>query len=260
MRLLFLLLILISSLSCRKFVWDNPNDTINPKTEPASLKDGLVAYYPFNGNANDESGNGNNGIINGVLIDSNRFGYSNNSFLFNGELSNIRIPNSDKLVLNSNFTISIWLKLKAANHIFNSFVSNASSGTEAISGWVWAYSNFTNPIRIHFQAYPSSPSSAAFTLAKNGNNLLLNKWYHLTTTYDKNNSILKYYVDGILTDTFNIAYNIRNSNLDIFIGNHFANNIQQITSSSQGFNGNLDDIRFYNRALTQEEITYLANN
>ena len=68
MRLPFLMLILDSSLSCRKFVWDNPNDTINPKTEPAILKDGLVAYYPFSGNANDESGNGNNGTVFGASL------------------------------------------------------------------------------------------------------------------------------------------------------------------------------------------------
>jgi len=68
MRLLFLILILVSSLFCRKFVWDNPNDTINSKTEPASLKDGLVAYYPYSGNANDESGNGNNGTVFGATL------------------------------------------------------------------------------------------------------------------------------------------------------------------------------------------------
>jgi hypothetical protein len=68
MRLPFLILILDSSLSCRKFVWDNPNDTINPKTEPASLKDGLVAYYPFSGNANDVSRNGNNETVFGATL------------------------------------------------------------------------------------------------------------------------------------------------------------------------------------------------
>ena len=68
MRLLFLILILVSSLSCRKFVWDNPSDSINSKTEPASLKDRLVPYYSFSGNANDESGNGNNGTVLGVTL------------------------------------------------------------------------------------------------------------------------------------------------------------------------------------------------
>ena len=51
----------------------------------ADLKDGLVAYYPFNGNANDESGNGNNGTVNGATLTTDRFGNTNKAYSFNGK-------------------------------------------------------------------------------------------------------------------------------------------------------------------------------
>ena len=53
--------------------------------------DGLVAYYPFNGNANDESGNGNHGTVNGATLTSDRNGNENSSFSFNGESDDVRI-------------------------------------------------------------------------------------------------------------------------------------------------------------------------
>ena len=52
---------------------------------PSFLTNGLVAYYPFNGNANDASGNGNNGTVFGATAGTNRFGkLTNSSFNFNG--------------------------------------------------------------------------------------------------------------------------------------------------------------------------------
>ncbi len=50
----------------------------------AGLSDGLVAYYPFNGNANDESGNGNNGIVHGATLTADRSGNANSAYSFNG--------------------------------------------------------------------------------------------------------------------------------------------------------------------------------
>jgi uncharacterized protein (TIGR02145 family) len=71
--------------------------------------DGLVAYYPFNGNANDESGNGYDGAVNGATVSTDRFGKSNQSYFFEGE-SNITIPDSPALNIFP-LTISLWYKL-----------------------------------------------------------------------------------------------------------------------------------------------------
>jgi hypothetical protein len=62
----------------------------------ADLNDGLVAHYPFNGNANDESGNGNHGMVNGATLTEDRFGNIDSAFHFDGR-SYIVVPSSPSL-------------------------------------------------------------------------------------------------------------------------------------------------------------------
>ena len=59
---------------------------------------GLVAYYPFNGNANDASGNGNNGIVNGATLTTDRLGNMNSAYTFNGLITTLKFPTHPLLV------------------------------------------------------------------------------------------------------------------------------------------------------------------
>jgi hypothetical protein len=73
----------------------------------SNLYDGLVAYYPFNGNADDESGNDNNGIVYGASLTEDRFGNEDQAYSFDGL--------NDFIVINSNFplkkvSVSVWIK------------------------------------------------------------------------------------------------------------------------------------------------------
>jgi hypothetical protein len=61
-----------------------------------NLKNGLVACYPFNTYANDESGNGNNGIVNGATLTTDRFGKANSAYNFNGS-SYIELPDNKSM-------------------------------------------------------------------------------------------------------------------------------------------------------------------
>jgi len=73
--------------------------------------DSLVAYYPFNGNANDESGNGNNGIVNGATLTADRFGNANSAYSFDGVSNYIEVADNSTLNFGTNdFSISMWLK------------------------------------------------------------------------------------------------------------------------------------------------------
>jgi hypothetical protein len=112
MRILFLLFILISSSSCRKFLWDNPNDSLNAGKEPAILKEGLVAYYPFNANANDESENGNNGQVKGARLTDDRFGNSLRAFDFSssGSLIQAFLDDNESPSASENYTIFLWFR------------------------------------------------------------------------------------------------------------------------------------------------------
>jgi hypothetical protein len=73
------------------------------------LNDGLVAYYPFNGNAEDESGNGNNGTVDGATLTTDRNGNPNNAYDFSN--SSIIVPDAASLDLGggSGFAISAWV-------------------------------------------------------------------------------------------------------------------------------------------------------
>lgn len=79
---------------------------------PQIPTDGLVAYYPFNGNANDESGNGNNGTVNGATLTTDRHGNPNSSYNFRGFNygDKITIPNNSSLSFSNEISISLWTK------------------------------------------------------------------------------------------------------------------------------------------------------
>ena len=82
-------------------------------TQPAFVSDGLVAYFPFNGNAKDESGNKNDGTVNGAVLRTDRHGASNKAYQFDGLDDYINIPNHASLeVPTGGLTISAWIYKK----------------------------------------------------------------------------------------------------------------------------------------------------
>jgi len=79
----------------------------------AGINDGLVAYYPFNGNVNDESGNGNNGIVYGATLTNDRLGNPNSAYSFDGINDYISVPDSYSLRSPTEaVSISAWIYLK----------------------------------------------------------------------------------------------------------------------------------------------------
>jgi hypothetical protein len=82
---------------------------------------GLVGYWPFNGNANDESANGNNGTVNGATLSADRFGNANKAYSFDGVDDYITINNTVGNFGTSDFTISLWYLANNLNasHLIN---------------------------------------------------------------------------------------------------------------------------------------------
>ena len=76
------------------------NDVL--QSSGSDINNGLVAYYPFNGNANDESGNGNNGNISGLTLVPDRFGNINKAYNFNGISDFISVNDNGNFNLGSN--------------------------------------------------------------------------------------------------------------------------------------------------------------
>ena len=95
-----------NTINCPYSQYGNAN--INGSLENLPV-DGLFAYYPFNGNASDESGNTQNGSVTGATLSSDRFGSSSKSYSFDGN-DYITISENDNFDITSDFSISVWIK------------------------------------------------------------------------------------------------------------------------------------------------------
>ena len=209
---------------------------------------GLVGYWPFNGNANDASGNGNNGTVNGSILTNDRFGKPSAAYSFDGSSNYIDVPNSSSFNFTKNkMTVSLWMLTTVSTPVNNvhTLISKQSSSGANQSGFNIAKENTLTYLLIKNgpntpQGYSRVPSTS-----------LLNSWHNLVCVADS--GILKTYIDGqlIKTDTTNAAIGLSTQAL------RFGKPIYSIINSE--FNGSLDDIGIWNRALTEQEITNLYN-
>jgi uncharacterized protein (TIGR02145 family) len=218
-------------------------------TPITTLNDGLVAYYPFNGNANDESGNGNNGTVNGASLTTDRFGNSGKAYSFDGVSSVINIPSTQPLNISNNISICAWIYRADASSVDGEGIFGPSNFLPTTPGYYFRIIDRKVDLGI---SYPYTEGLSNQTI--DGGH-----WFYLVGTYD-NNSI-KIYINGVL-DNITI---IGPDNLDasttstgyLTIGKEAYDGAPTFYHQ---FNGYLDDIRIYNRALTQEEISYLATH
>jgi hypothetical protein len=206
---------------------------------------GLVAYYPFNGNANDESGSGNNGTVLGASLTQDRFGIHGKAYSFNGNGDYISIPDNPNL-FSDELTISWWYKL-----------TETPSAASVVIGWVdggHRYQQFFNGGQLSYlNGYNVNQPGLYFNPTYNLN--YLNEWKHIVVTYQKTSattSSTSIYVDGELkqTDNHTLAMDYA-PGANLFIGKNHNGNF---------FKGSLDDFRIYNRVLNNNEILALYND
>lgn len=203
----------------------------------AGLNDGLVAYYPFNGNANDASGNGFNGTVYGATLATDRFGNSNSCYGFAGSGEWIR-ANIGPSYFASDFTFSVWVNFSDFNNSYPQIVTGDvyyihCHGLGPVYGSRYRHVTFYG---IDIYAIDSAQA------------LNTNQWYHLCITHS--GSVCTMYVNGVLSSQS------VNTNIVPLTGSYlqFGNNQQTGTSNLHGM---LDDIRIYKRALSVSEIQTL---
>jgi len=210
----------------------------------APFVDGLVAYYPFNGNTNDESGNGNDGTTAGTFSFQTEAGkdairLNGNSFVISSSGGHVLVPSFQVLGLTNKFTISMWVKEEGM----------AYQHGEAYFGFG------DDPNFVGFGHYGNSltyatkqSESKSINIDYPGYGATYNKWIHHLLTYE--NDTLKAFIDGaeVKKDVINLTINTSFS----AIGRHYWSG-----GSSTRFIGWVDDFRIYNRALSEEEIKAL---
>jgi hypothetical protein len=216
-------------------VW-NADATAIAWFEKDDLANGLVAYYPFNGDAADASGNGNAGTVNGATLAPDRFGNLNHAYSFDGVNDYINCGNAASLNL-STFSISYWVK---SDHVPLTGLASyiVSKGGNYTSCWDHPEKPkpgimFSDGTDWHY----SNPTSA----------FSAGKWYHIVAAYNQNS--LTVYVNSKLASTAYASKAPQTNPLPLSIGssNTFAG----------FFGGSIDDIRVYDRALAPSEISKL---
>ena len=204
---------------------------------------GLIGWWPFNGNANDESLNGNNGSVNGATLTTDRHGNINSAYTFNGVNNFISVSGASAVTYSSGITISCWYKSTIAGPSSAQFL--VAKGSDNIQG--------------HFHlAYHSSVGKFQGDINGIGNDIYtpgiypypFSDWKHVVFTYDNHNLLI--YINNVLMGTYAHLASIGSLNSAIYFGT------SGMGSAFSYFTiGDLDDIGIWNRALTPQEITAL---
>lgn len=244
------------------FLFTFPIISRNNTTVPTQ---GLVLYFPFNGNANDASGNGFNGTVVGATLTTDRFGTSNSAYSFDGYTSTIRCGDILDSVFSDSvakFSVSGW----AETRVFGSFQTGGGFiiGKEAggtYGPYQWGVSHVGG--LIIGSVFSDTAIQNYVELACP---MTTNQWFHFVLVFDgslPDTQRVKLYVDGQTSNVYvyqqqgTLSTTTTNSAQNLTIGaSHAAN---QPDSPGNFYDGNIDDIRIYNRALSADEITTLYN-
>jgi hypothetical protein len=222
-----------------------------------SLKDGLIAYYPFDGDANDKSGNGNNGMVyDGVIFDADRKGNVNGAFCFDGsETSYIEVLHGSSFNFPRDMTVAFWISPSSTQPAWSRIIDKSPFETSFLpTGWSIEHaSNWKNIYRYRFYDEPDRyRATGNFTF-------LPNTWQHVTIV--KTSSIIDFYRDGVLLSTTNVdPYSkiTSSGNYPLTIGARLRGQAIPAQSVVHSFVGCLDDIFIYNRSILASEVTQLT--
>ncbi len=208
---------------------------------------GLKVYFPFNKNANDESGNNQNGTKNNVTLAKDRFNKDSSAYYFNGSNNSyIEIPSST--IQNNTNTFSVWAK----------FDNIPSSGDMAFmlniggSGGDQSLNSANNFLSTYNGWQGGGYNTVAPNFALNENAPLTTSWCHVVCVRNTKYALL--YVNGTLVDSLGSStdkYPNYGSNAKAYIG--IRNNF------SFPFDGWIDDVAIYDRPLSKSEVLQLFN-
>ena len=209
----------------------------------ADLAAGLVGHWSFNGTYQDISGNANHGTpVGGMTFTADRFGNPDGAGLFNGSNSYVLIPSSASLEsATPEVTMAAWARRDGPSLVGDGFCPILMKSTSAANSFMY---------RIYMSGTGSGVAyNNWFTYATHLRTFDVGVWYHLAASFD--GSEVKYYVDGVLENTYPLTATIVATTLDLTIGADHPG-IQEI------FNGALDDVRVYARVLDPGEVALLA--
>jgi hypothetical protein len=246
---------------------DGTTQTVTATNIPSYVPtNGLVGYWPFNGNANDESGNGNDGTVNGASLTTDRHGNSSSAYSFDGNSNRIAFNlNSinNTFPSTSESTSSIWIKTSDLNGPLISMQGNNGIEYDFHIGTLADIVKKSGHYGILVRDNCCGTGNNGFASSCADGN------WHLLTIIRLTDGTLKFYKDAVLeftsssgqsgSLTFNPNYMMFGANYSWIIGTQNGGCGSCNSNDEQHYKGVLDDIAIWNRALSSTEITNLYN-
>jgi hypothetical protein len=216
-----------------------------------NLDSNLVAYYPFNGNANDESGNNYDGTVFGATLTSDRFGNVNSAYEFDGidDYINVGDPIDGGLDLGANdWSISAWaFETTDSTHPPGGLVVKHSSGND--KEYSLQINSFGELEEVTVGIERDGNDSAVYT---DSSGIQHSLWYHLVATFEASSRNVNIYVNSNIAPVLGSILALPDTfSAELEIG--------RIAYLPSYFKGLIDDIRIYDRILIQAEIDSLFN-
>ena len=202
--------------------------------------DGLVAYYPFRGNANDASGHENNGMVHGATLTSDRFGHANSAYDFDGSSSYIGFRSVPMRQVDD-VTISLWIKPAATSQHSTPVCLGYDDGNTGDGFALGMSADCYYPGNHFFTVFGGVAwldTGYAFAQA--------NAWYQLVMV--RSSGTTRYYVNAIQTP--NTSHDNPTTPTAFTIGS---------STGVRFFHGAIADVRIYARALATSEVKELYN-
>ncbi len=232
------------------------DDHENPKNTTATItvnirdliesSEGLIAFYPFNGNANDESGGDLHGLVYGAELTTDRHGIAQSAYSFDGIGDYISLRSADILqIANTDFSVSVWYEFASPDDLNTQALVSAYNSSGDNREFILGYNGVNDS--IFYRLWDQGKAGAAdmvWAIKTPG-------WHLLTITRDATN--LSIYLDGVLVDQkINTATPLK-THAEFMIGA-----LQNMNTQPDWFmHGKIDDVYFHNRALIKEEIIAL---
>ncbi|OFY90757.1 MAG: hypothetical protein A2236_06315, partial [Bacteroidetes bacterium RIFOXYA2_FULL_33_7] len=249
---------------------NNATDSIYIKDSLQTFNDLLILSLPFNGNAIDESGNGNNGIIeNGTTLTTNRFGEENKAYFFDGIDDYILITPITDVSEIGDFTISLWAYCEgwenqpglSIGYLDHQYIFDGHSRSGTVTSDFFRdgiHVDYNQKTDYHETTYNVTRDleTNSFVNEFDFANDLLFKWHNLV--FIRKNDSTYHYFDGNLISVKLNNNSLLNMQHDWHIGTFSANN-HNYSSMNYNFFGKIDDILFYNKALNNCEVQNLFN-
>ena len=227
---------------------------IDSSFSQVNLNKGLVAYYTFTGEAKDESGKNNNPIFNNISLTEDRFGNKNSAGYFNGKDNYIRIKNSPSLCPDE---ITMFAIIKPMGFYQGVCYGNAvidkgvKDNIPGFYGLRFSPGEYTRDCYDGDSLHQNFQGTVAYGNGKTSGDIYIKPgtWYAIVFTYNKD--YCRLYLDGEMISSYGSVSKLGKNNDDLFFGK--KNNTQY----PYWYNGVIDEIRIYNRALTNDEVLEL---